>query len=53
MNDRILNPVAVLLVLGILVFSGPTVRLLKRNRLNVLDILILFVLVVAAMAIFK
>ncbi len=53
MNDRILNPVAVLLILGVLFLSGPTVRLLKKNRLNILDIVILFVLAAAAVAIFK
>ena len=49
MNDRILNPAAILLVLGVLVFSGPTVRLIKRTKFTILDILTSFVVIVVLM----
>lgn len=51
MNDRILDPVAILIVLGVLVFSGPTVRFLKRTRLTILDALTLLVLIIVAFVI--
>ncbi len=51
MNDRILDPTAILLILGLLVFSGPTVRLIKRAKFTILDILILFIVVIAMLVI--